>query len=222
MRAPASHRAERGGPVVWLAAFGLALILLGLAVPGLRGQGAPTPGALPGAGVAAELPPYVVEPVVRLEQAVRTPAAAAGVPRRLVVPDLGIDARVVPIGLVGATLVPPSDPQQLGWWSGSARAGVLRGGTVITGHTVHSGGGAMDDLETLRRGDPVRVRTDRGAVRYVVTGVTVYRKASLAQAAERIFGQAVPHRLVLVTCEDWNGTEYLSNAVVFADPRPGQ
>lgn len=25
-------------------------------------------------------------------------------------------------------------------------------------------------------------------------------------------------RLVLVTCEDWNGKEYLSNAVVIADP----
>ena len=27
-----------------------------------------------------------------------------------------------------------------------------------------------------------------------------------------------PGRLVLITCEDWNGTTYLSNAVVFADP----
>lgn len=206
---------------MWLAALGLALVVLGLGLPGLQEHGVPAPDGA-GSTSTAELPPYVVEPAVRLERARPTPAAAAGTPGRLVVPELGISAPVVPIDLAGQTLVPPGDPQLLGWWSGSARAGALRGGTVVTGHTVHSGGGAFDDLETLDRGDAVRVRTDRGAVRYVVTGVTIYRKASLAQAAERIFDQAVPHRLVLITCEDWNGVEYLSNAVVFAEPLPGQ
>jgi hypothetical protein len=33
-----------------------------------------------------------------------------------------------------------------------------------------------------------------------------------------VFRQRGPGRLVLITCEDWNGTTYLSNAVVFADP----
>jgi hypothetical protein len=28
----------------------------------------------------------------------------------------------------------------------------------------------------------------------------------------------VPGRLVLVTCEDWNGARYLSNVVVIATP----
>jgi LPXTG-site transpeptidase (sortase) family protein len=83
---------------------------------------------------------------------------------------------------------------------------------------VHTGGGAFDDLETLRRGDRVTVRTTKGTVRYAVTGVTVYRKATLAKDAERVFRQTGPGRLVLVTCEDWNGSVYLSNAVVFADP----
>ncbi len=98
--------------------------------------------------------------------------------------------------------------------------GTLRGGTLVTGHTVHSGGGALDDLETLRRGDPVLVRTTRGVVGYSVTGVTVSRKASLARVSDRVFSQAGPHRLVLVTCEDWNGVEYLGNVVVLAEPTP--
>ena len=107
----------------------------------------------------------------------------------------------------------------LGWWSDGAVAGAARGSVLITGHTVHTGGGAFDDLETLEPGDAVQVRTAKGLVGYAVTEVRIYRKASLARHAESVFNQSVPGRLVLVTCEDWNGTTYLSNAVVFAAPR---
>lgn len=215
MRAAVSHRAERGGHTSWLAALGLALVVLGLAFPEL---GSGPSSDVDGGTTSAALPPYVVEPVVRLEQTPARPHAAAGNPRRLVVPRLHVSAPVVPLDLEGRTLVPPDDPQTLGWWAESARPGTLRGGTLVTGHTVHSGGGALDDLETLRRGDPVRVRTTGGVVRYSVTGVTVYRKASLARVSDRVFSQAGPHRLVLVTCEDWNGVEYLGNVVVLAEP----
>ena len=61
--------------------------------------------------------------------------------------------------------------------------------------------------------------TRRGAISYVVTTVTVYRKRALAKAASKVFDQSVPGRLVLVTCEDWDGTSYLSNAVVVAIPK---
>ena len=54
----------------------------------------------------------------------------------------------------------------------------------------------------------------------MVRGVTIYRKASLAEDAQKVFSQVVPGRLVLVTCEDWDGQTYLSNAVVFADLLP--
>ncbi|HEU4512521.1 MAG TPA: class F sortase, partial [Nocardioidaceae bacterium] len=81
-----------------------------------------------------------------------------------------------------------------------------------------SGGGAFDDLERLRGGDRVVIGTTGGRVAYQVTGVTIYRKASLARHASRVFSQSVPGRLVLITCEDWNGSVYLSNAVVVAEP----
>ena len=76
---------------------------------------------------------------------------------------------------------------------------------------------AVDD-RSYDAGDRVTVRTRRGAIGYRVTGVTVYRKATLTRDAERVFSQSVPGRLVLITCEEWNGSRYLSNAVVFADP----
>ena len=43
----------------------------------------------------------------------------------------------------------------------------------------------------------------------------------MADHAERLFSQDVPGRLVLVTCEDWDGERYLSNVVVVAEPASG-
>jgi LPXTG-site transpeptidase (sortase) family protein len=87
---------------------------------------------------------------------------------------------------------------------------------VITGHTVHTGGGAFDNLNQLQPGDAVGVTTSRGRLGYRVASVTTYRKQSLAKNAQRVFDQTVPGRLVLITCEDWNGKVYLSNTVVIA------
>jgi LPXTG-site transpeptidase (sortase) family protein len=145
-------------------------------------------------------------------------ALRPGVPNHVVIPRLGVRAPVIGITALGGVLTPPADPQTLGWWAPGARPGAARGSALITGHTVSSGGGALDDLEHLRAGDPVTVRTSHGSVEYVVRQVSIYRKASLARNAEKLFNQGVPGRLVLVTCEDWNGEVYLSNVVVIADP----
>ena len=144
-----------------------------------------------------------------------------GAPRRVVIPRLGVRAPVVPVAAPGGTLVPPSDPQRLGWWAGGARPGAARGSALVTGHTVHTGGGALDNLERLRGGDAVTVRTDRGTIHYEVRRVAVYSKGSVARHARRLFSQTVAGRLVLVTCEDWDGERYLSNVVVVAAPVGG-
>lgn len=217
--------AWRGNPSQVVSALGLVLLLVGCVV---LGRSTDTPGATvaPQTPQRARSVPWVIEPTVRFETAGRTgvprrpqPHPARGIPRRIVVPRLGVDARVVNVDAApGGVLVPPDDPTVLGWWRGGAPPGAVRGAALITGHTVSSGGGAFDNLDTLRAGNRVSVRTRRGRIDYRVTGVTVYRKATLAQDAERVFSQSVPGRLVLITCEDWNGTTYLSNAVVFADP----
>ena len=79
-------------------------------------------------------------------------------------------------------LVPPADPQRVGWWGEGAAPGE-RGRALVAGHTVHTGGGALDDLETLEPGDRVLFcGTDKAnnqmqwslrhlnALRYVQTG----------------------------------------------------
>jgi LPXTG-site transpeptidase (sortase) family protein len=147
-----------------------------------------------------------------------TSTQASGGPVRVSIPRLGVSARVVGIRASGGQLIPPSNPRLVGWWSDGARPGAAKGAAIITGHTVHTGGGAFDHLAQLRAGDSVKVATAKGTISYAVVAVTTYRKRALAKQAAQIFDQSVPGRLVLVTCEDWNGTTYLSNAVVIAKP----
>ncbi len=142
-----------------------------------------------------------------------------GAPERVRIPALRVDAPVLPVRAPGRTLVPPSDPQRLGWWADGAKPGAATGSALVAGHTVHDGGGALDHLEDLERGDVVVVRTDRGTIRYDVRRVRVYSKGAIADHATRLFSQQVPGRLVLITCEDWDGERYLSNVVVTATPR---
>ena len=132
------------------------------------------------------------------------------------IPALGVDARVVPVRAVGNVLVPPRDPQQLGWWADGALPGASRGSALVAGHTVHTGGGALDHLDELERGARVRVATAHGWVDYTVRGVEVYTKGITAKRSAQLFSQQAPGRLVLITCTDWDGTRYQSNVLVTA------
>ncbi len=218
MSLPASNTSSttgRGRHHWWLAVAGVALVVAGLVAwftqePGAgMSEGTVDAAHVPGAASAASG-----------HEATRS-RWVPGAPRRVIIPALEVDASVLPIKAPGGELIPPSDPQQLGWWAGGALPGASRGSALVTGHTVHTGGGALDDLETLQRGDEVTVRTDRGRIRYDVRRVVVYSKGRVAEDAQQLFSQEVPGRLVLVTCEDWDGTQYLSNVVVIATASAG-
>jgi LPXTG-site transpeptidase (sortase) family protein len=197
-----------------LAAAGLALAAAGAAAWWQQGAGA-TAHDPSSAGAAASQPAAATAPAAQVVRVRHQP----GAPVRVRIPALHVDAPVLAVRAPDRTLVPPSDPQELGWWVDGAKPGAARGSALITGHTVHTGGGALDDLERLRRGDLVVVRTHRGALRYDVTRVRIFSKGTIAQDAARLFSQRVAGRLVLVTCEDWDGERYLSNVVVTATPR---
>jgi LPXTG-site transpeptidase (sortase) family protein len=200
-----------------VAGLGVTLVTLGSAVAWQDQQDRPP------ASVAAQQDPArsVVKPPSVVGTTFRhhaRPSWKPAVPERVVIDRLGVSSPVVPINTVGNALIPPSDPQLLGWWSDGAQTGAKRGSALVTGHTVHTGGGALDNLERLGPGDRVTVRTGRGTIDYDVRTVQIFRKGSVARHAERLFSQEVAGRLVLVTCEDWDGTRYLSNVVVVARP----
>ena len=148
------------------------------------------------------------------------PMSAPAAPTRLVVPALRLRATVLPIEVSpSAVLDPPADPTEVGWWQRSARPGSQRGQTVMTGHTVHTGGGVMDRLGTLKPGQVVRVVTRHGTMVYRTTRVMTLTKAQLAARSTRLFAQGrTTNRLVLVTCTGWTGRGYSSNTVVLARP----
>ena len=79
-----------------------------------------------------------------------------GAPRSIHIGRLGITSPVQPIHVVGSALIPPSDPDVLGWWADGARPGDPRGSVLVTGHTVSTGGAALDRLEELRPVTPSR------------------------------------------------------------------
>lgn len=149
------------------------------------------------------------------------PGSTIGAPRRIVIPRLGVDAAVVAKAADGGTFVAPDDAQVLGWWADGARPGDRRGSALVAGHTLHGDRGALHDLETLAVGDRISVATGEGVVRYRVRSVVVLTKRQVAARATRLFSQDVPGRLVVVTCEMWNGRRFVGNAVVTADPVRG-
>jgi LPXTG-site transpeptidase (sortase) family protein len=210
---------RREDTVVRVLALGAVVVGVGGLLVSSQQLASPAPPSAPAAVVRieAELPAYVVGPNVTVA-AISTAHPATGRPVRVRVPDLDISVPVVDIVLNGDVLVPPADPRVLGWWTSGAEPGALRGTAVVTGHTVSTGGGALDDLHLLARGDRVLVTTGAGRIRYEVTDVVRYSKKALARAADRVFSQAVPGRLVLVTCTDFDGHEYLGNTLVFAVP----
>ena len=146
--------------------------------------------------------------------------AAPAKPVRLVVPALKIRAPILPIEVnAQAVLDPPRNPRDVGWWQRSARPGSKKGQTVLTGHTVHTGGGVMDDLAKLHKGQLVRVVTPKGTMTYRTSRVVTWSKDELAKHAVDIFAQKRSDaRLVLITCSGWTGSFYTSNVVVFAQP----
>lgn len=147
------------------------------------------------------------------------PMSAPATPTRLVVPSLDLRAPVVPVRLdADGVLDPPDDERVVGWWKGSRRPGAEGGQTVLTGHTVHDGGGVMDRLGKLDAGERIALGTDAGRVVYEVERTETLTVAELAASNEEIFAQDHGgNRLVLITCTGWDGEQFTENVVVYAE-----
>ncbi len=146
-------------------------------------------------------------------------------PTRLSVPSLGVDARVIPVGVDRrGGLGIPADPRTVGWWAGSAAPAASAGGTVLVGHvdSATAGPGALFLLREVALGRIIRVSAGRATYTYTVTGVRTVPKARLPSLG--LFDPRGPRRLVILTCGgafDRATRQYLDNLVVYARPSPG-
>jgi hypothetical protein len=163
--------------------------------------------------------PRFVDPRTR---DVRTDVHRVPRPTRVMIPTIGVDAPVVPLGLDDAgALEAPREFAQTGWWTGGSWPGE-RGPAVIAGHVdSRTGPAVFYRLGELRRGDPVIVeRADGSRVDFRVEGSGRYPKAQFPTVA--VYGPTAVPALRLITCSgtfDRASGHYLDNTVVYAARR---
>ncbi len=143
-------------------------------------------------------------------------------PGRLVLPALGVDAAVVPVGVKhGGALTIPDNAQVIGWWSGGAAPGSPVGTVLMAGHvdSAQTGPGALARLSQAPVGARLTVRGPGTETTSVVSARRQYLKQDLPWRT--LFAQRELPRLVLVTCGgdfDRRTRHYPDNVVVIANP----
>lgn len=198
-----------------LAAFAVAGLLLTPAPVPARGAAADQAAAMPSATGSPSASASVSGSVAPAPLPV---AAPGGIAMSIVVPRLNVDSSVIPISGQSGSLLPPSNPRVIGWWREGPKIGSEAGTVLLTGHTMHLGGGAFDDLGQMSPGDTFVVTSAGVSYTYAVTAVTAYTKGDLAKVARTLFRLDGPPEVLLITCSNWTGTQYLDNVVVTGVP----
>jgi Sortase domain len=198
-RTPGSTKRSTRGPR-WVG--GVVGLLLGcLLVSACQGAGAEPP-----TGVAASTRPA------------GDGRAAVGRPVSIAIPAVGVDARVVPVGLRADRTMEVPGVDLAGWYEPGPRPGAA-GPAVIVGHVDSRDGPAVFfRLGELRRGDRIVVGQQGGGRRGFVVD-RVERRPKEALPTERIWNRTSEPVLRLITCGgsfDRSTGHYRDNIVVFA------
>ncbi|MGY1711920.1 class F sortase [Geodermatophilus sp. SYSU D00758] len=179
---------------------------------------APAPAPPPAAPGPADLPP------VPVRDAAPTVPADAPAPARLVVPALGVDAPVDPVGVAAdGQMQLPEDVSRVGWYRFGPEPGGA-GSAVLAGHVddAEQGLGELAPLRGAAVGTEVEVTDTAGtATRWRVVSREVLHKQELPLA--QLFAREGPPRLVLITCGGpflLEHGSYRDNVVVVAEPLP--
>jgi len=141
-------------------------------------------------------------------------------PARVRIGSIGLDARIVPVGVTGDTTEVPHDVDQVGWFRYAGRPGST-GSTLLLAHVSSGvqGPGAFFRLRELQVGENVEVLLrDGSAAAYRVIARRMYPKAELPV---RIYDRTGRSFLTLVTCGGTYSSEtgrFEENVVVYALP----
>jgi LPXTG-site transpeptidase (sortase) family protein len=167
------------------------------------------PVAAPHASASTTPTPKMTAPVTAVIKPV-------GIPTRVVIPDVKVDAAVLQVGTTkaGAQDVPNS-LTATGWWKDGQQPG-QSGNAVIVGHTASKADGVFDHLSDVKNGDLVTVRGKQGKVTYRVTSELELKVEKFAGESDKIYRETGPSGLVLMTCGDWNGKRFETTVIVYA------
>jgi sortase (surface protein transpeptidase) len=141
---------------------------------------------------------------------------------RLLVPLLGIDTGIDPVGVAAdGQMAIPDDVDRVGWYRFGPVPGAA-GSAVIAGHVddAEQGLGAIAPLREAAVGTEIAVTDAVGTTtRWWVVSRELISKQALP--LDRLFARSGPPRLVLITCGGPFLPEYRSyrdNVVVVAEP----
>jgi LPXTG-site transpeptidase (sortase) family protein len=151
-----------------------------------------------------------------------TVPAGPGLPVRLIIPSIGIDAAIEYVGVTPQKILGvPAGPTDVAWFDLGPRPGE-QGTAVIDGHEGWKDNipAVFDDLHELQKGDEIYVQDASGTqTTFVVAALETYGKN---QDTSDVFSSpdAGTVHLNLITCEGvWNAAtqSYSGRLVVFAD-----
>lgn len=142
---------------------------------------------------------------------------STGVPDRIEIETLEIDAPVEPVGTTPENAQEvPAALDETGWWRDGALPGE-NGNAVIVGHTASSDDGVFDRLVDIESGDEILVTGEDGTAAFTVTETDVVPVPDFATVAPDVYRSDGASGLVLMTCGDWNGEEFETTVIVFAE-----
>lgn len=167
------------------------------------------------------IPLHALGAVAKEQAGQATAELMSGLPVRLKIPTINVDAAFEYVGLTqdGAMGV-PKGPGEVAWFNLGPRPGAM-GSAVIAGHWGWKNGipAVFDNLSRLHKGDKISVEDDQG----VITTFIVREMRTFGERADAsdVFGSDDQKAHVnLITCEGiWNKTakSYSNRLVVFAD-----
>ena len=135
--------------------------------------------------------------------------------KRLVIPALGVDARVRFIPFDGNTWRVDTLESEIAWLGETGWPG-LGGNIGLAGHVSLNDGsdGPFRNLSRLKSGDLVKVYTTQNVYTFRVS-----RQDKVSGGDISVVSQSEGSRLTLITCADWDKTlqTYLSRVVVSSE-----
>ncbi len=159
-------------------------------------------------------------PTTREAEVLTEAEEPAGLPVRISIPSIGVDAQMEFVGLdTEGKMDVPKDFDNVGWFELGYRPGE-KGNAVMAGHldTAYGGTAVFYRLKELTSGDEIYVYDEEGnELRFIVTGVEIFPfdRVPLAE----IFGPSEERMLNLITCEgvfDNSNQNYSDRTVVYS------
>jgi len=170
---------------------------------------------------ASQQVPVPPDPVALQKTSQTVTKAAIGLPVRLKIPSLRVNAAIRYVGLMpDGSMGVPKLPRDTAWYMMGPRPGE-RGSAVIAGHVNwwYGAKGVFERLSALKPGDLIVVQDDKGTnISFVVSSTHAYGQKD--DATNVFYSTDGKSHLNLVTCSgvwDKASKAYSKRLVVFAD-----